>query len=535
MSAHAIQELRCDAIDFSPSVTQAARRAHFHDEELDDLVASIREHGVLQPIIVRYAPGSKVIRAYELVAGERRLRASRLAERETIPAVVRDFTTEQVLEVQLIENLQRKDVHPMEEAEGYQELMKYGHDAEELAARLGKSKGYVYGRLKLLALCDKARAAFYAGEISASVAVLVARIPSEKLQQELLEEIRPLDDHEGAMPFRGVAQLVQTKFMLRLNGKAFPKDHPEVNGAAGPCTVCPKRTGNQAELFADVPSADVCTDPPCFQAKVKAWAAVRIREAKAAGRKVIAGKQAKKAWPQKYGGPQGYARVDESTYHAGKSRKISTIVGKAAERILLENPHTGDLVEVVPRAVLKAALREKADTKADDRYRRQQRAAERALKVERTYRAELYKALRPQLPPAGLRLIATRILSRMENEVHKALARVIGLEVPAKKQSWGSSYRDYRGALDKHLKGLPEKQLAAFVNDAIYAAELTVYGGYSKPKPSALLEEAAAAVPDVDAKAIRRAAQAKHTPKKKKAKKTARKKPARKKAKKVKK
>lgn len=117
-----------------------------------------------------------------------------------------------MIEVQLIDNLQRADVHPMEEAESYQQLMQqHGHPIEELHAKVGKSRSYVYGRLKLLALCKKAREAFYAGELSASIALLIARIPAEKMQQEAAEFV-VLDN----MTHREASDWIQSEFMLRL-------------------------------------------------------------------------------------------------------------------------------------------------------------------------------------------------------------------------------------------------------------------------------------------------------------------------------
>ena len=123
----------------------AQPRLSYDEESLTDLAASIREHGVLQPILVRPA-GSK----FELIAGERRWRASQMANRETIPAIVVEFDEPTALEVSIIENLQREDVSPLEEAAMFRKMTEtFGYSVRQLAQKVGKDKGYVENRLRL--------------------------------------------------------------------------------------------------------------------------------------------------------------------------------------------------------------------------------------------------------------------------------------------------------------------------------------------------------------------------------------------------
>jgi len=153
-----------------PSKTNPRR--NFDKEKLDQLADSIRKAGVLQPVLVR-TNGT----TYELVAGERRLRAAKLAELETIPAIVRELTDQEVLEIQVVENLQRDDLHPLEEAEGYRHLLAVkGYDAAKIAERIGRSVKYVYDRAKLLSLIDEVQKIFLAGKITAGHAILLARL-----------------------------------------------------------------------------------------------------------------------------------------------------------------------------------------------------------------------------------------------------------------------------------------------------------------------------------------------------------------------
>lgn len=123
-------------------------RKYFLKEAIQELKASILEHGILQPLIVR-----KSIKGYEIVAGERRFRAAKEAKLETVPAVVRDMTDQQMMELALLENLQREDLTPIEEAAAYQKLMdELKFTQEQLAKRLGKSRPHIANHVRLLSL-----------------------------------------------------------------------------------------------------------------------------------------------------------------------------------------------------------------------------------------------------------------------------------------------------------------------------------------------------------------------------------------------
>ena len=244
-------------------------RKHFDPAAIKELSDSIKKHGVLQPILVR-AMGS----GFEIVAGERRFRAAKDAGLKEIPAVVMTLTDIEAVEIQVIENLQRADLHPLEEAEGYEFLMKqHGYaGAEEIAAKIGKSRSYVYGRLKLCALTPTLKKGFLKGSVNASVALLLARIP-ETLQDKAAKTILEGKYGEGPLPFRQAVEFLKDNFTLTLSGAPFDtKNECLTLPGVSSCAKCPKRTGNEPELFADIKSADVCTDPECFKKKKEnAW------------------------------------------------------------------------------------------------------------------------------------------------------------------------------------------------------------------------------------------------------------------------
>ena len=165
-------------------------REKFDIEELENLAASIREHGVIQPLIV--SPGKNGI--YVLIAGERRLQASRKAGLKTVPVVIRHATDQQLLELALIENIQRADLNPVEEAEAYQHLAKeFKMSHEAIAARVGKSRVAVTNTIRLLDASAAVKQALVDGQITEGHARAMLRLSSASAQEELLKKIVTLD------------------------------------------------------------------------------------------------------------------------------------------------------------------------------------------------------------------------------------------------------------------------------------------------------------------------------------------------------
>lgn len=160
-------------------------RKTFNEESLKELAESIKEHGVIQPIIVK-----KSIKDYEIVAGERRYRASRLAGKETIPAIIKDFTDEQMMEIAVLENLQREDLNSIEEALGFEMLMKNLNLTQEaLAKRVGKSRSYITNMLGLLTLPTNVKELVKEGKISTSHARTLSKLEDKEKIEELANKI----------------------------------------------------------------------------------------------------------------------------------------------------------------------------------------------------------------------------------------------------------------------------------------------------------------------------------------------------------
>jgi ParB/RepB/Spo0J family partition protein len=149
-------------------------RKHFDEASLEELANNIREVGLLQPIVARLHGDH-----YEIVAGERRYRASQIAGLSTVPVSVKTLSDTQALEVMVIENNQREDINALEESDGFARLLEAGYDLDKLAERLGRSKKYIYDRMKLRDLAPQARQLLDAGKLTAGHAILLARLKTD--------------------------------------------------------------------------------------------------------------------------------------------------------------------------------------------------------------------------------------------------------------------------------------------------------------------------------------------------------------------
>lgn len=172
-----------DLFDLRPNPYQP--RKVFDDEALTELANSIKEHGVFQPIIVK-----KSIKGYEIIAGERRVRASKLAGMEKIPAIVRDFTDEQMMEIALLENLQRENLSAIEEAYAYKSMIENLHlTQEELSKKVGKSRSHITNILGLLRLPVEVQKMVTLGKLSMAHARILSKLENQDKIMELSNRI----------------------------------------------------------------------------------------------------------------------------------------------------------------------------------------------------------------------------------------------------------------------------------------------------------------------------------------------------------
>ena len=374
-----------------PSLTNP--RKTFNALKLQELADSIRPSGVHQPVLVRPLPGSRMADTFdmhhamfggkgtprpthELVCGERRWRASKMAGKSTIPALIRDLTDHQVREIQIVENLQRDDLAELEEADGYQQLMECSNlTANQVAEKIGKSKGYVYARLKLLDLALESQQALREGKIDASRALLIARIPDSKLQIKALAYATKPDWSGDAPTVRSLQGWLKTNVMLRLEDAIFKTTDVRLVVDAGSCADCPKRTGANPDLFADVDSADICTDPSCYHGKEEAHRAALVKKAETKGMRIVQDKEALELMDGNHyrSKPAGYTDLSETrpdlSQEGERPLTLAQALGKDVPApILFIHPRTHEVSELVLSAEAEAVLLAKGLIKAEARY-----------------------------------------------------------------------------------------------------------------------------------------------------------------------
>ena len=183
-------------------------RKVFDEESLNELASSIKEYGVFQPIIVK-----KSIKGYEIVAGERRYRASKLAGKTTIPAIIRDFNDEQMMEIALLENLQRENLTSIEEAEAYKALLEQLNlTQEELAKKVGKSRSHITNILGLLRLPEEVQSMVNSSQISMGHARILSKLDNESQIKQLADKIV-----NEKMSVRDVEELSQNRSLEKKN------------------------------------------------------------------------------------------------------------------------------------------------------------------------------------------------------------------------------------------------------------------------------------------------------------------------------
>jgi ParB/RepB/Spo0J family partition protein len=473
---------------------------------LAELAADIQSHGRnLSPLLVRpivpplfaqaaAATGDAALAAsaqagYEIVFGHCRKRACELAGLPTARCEVRTLTDEEVERAQISENLQRKNVHPFEEAQGYQALIQRHADTPDaIAARTGKSRSYIYGRLKLLQACAEVRQACVAGAIGAEVALLIARLRSDKLQAKALKRIeaKAWDIKDGgARSYRNIRDLLNEEFTLDLKAAPFPID--VVLAGAGPCPACPKRSANAPE-YQDVAEdrktgpwcrqnlgANVCTDPDCFAAKKAAHFANQAGTLRRQGRVVIEGNKARAlvgADGKLKGGYLPLAAVKDELKRA-KDKLPSPPVA-----VIIQCPRAGKTFEAVKEAELvQAGVRTASAGSAKsgggsntsshtrDAYARQLQERQQAVEAATARNKQLLRAVREAAQAQArsdfdLRLICTGLLDRDDDYYHGGLTTVAELR--------GVQRHELRGQIDL----LPASELALLMLDIVLAEDI---------------------------------------------------------------
>ncbi|MDR7331733.1 ParB/RepB/Spo0J family partition protein [Roseateles asaccharophilus] len=307
-------------------------RVHYDETALQELADSIKSQGLIQPIVAR--PLSAKL-AHEIVCGHRRVRAARLAGLEVIPAIVRNMTEEEAATAQIHENLARVDVSPLEEAEGFDRLIrKYRVPIEQVIKDSGKSRAYVYGRLKLRKLYKPGQEAVASG-LATDVAQIIASLPTEALQRKALDDVRGSEWQDGKMVPTGWRSardakriLANGRYFIAIAKAPFSPDDATLGGEA--CTGCAQRTINDPSAE---PGADLCTDVSCFEAKTRALYAQQAEQLRAQGHTVLEGDEADAFQPHRYSTPKGFTSLTTGFWIDGDNVLLEDLLAKRPEHV----------------------------------------------------------------------------------------------------------------------------------------------------------------------------------------------------------
>lgn len=197
-------------------------RTNFDQEKLTELAQSIKEHGVIQPVILK-----KSIKGYEIIAGERRTRACKMLGLETIPAIIRQFTDQQMAEISILENIQRENLNPIEEAKAYKKMLENSElTHESLGQKIGKSRSYITNTLGLLNLPAEVQDLVISGKISMGHAKVLSKLESK---EEMLEIASKIDEEK--LPVREVENIVENNKVekrVKIERKEMPNEYKYV-------------------------------------------------------------------------------------------------------------------------------------------------------------------------------------------------------------------------------------------------------------------------------------------------------------------
>jgi ParB/RepB/Spo0J family partition protein len=362
-------------------------RRLFHGPAMTELADSIREKGVLSPVLLRPLSGvaaDNALAVYELVFGHRRFRAAKLAGLTEIPALVQEMSDAEALERQVVENGQRADMTPVEEAEGYLALhRKHGLRVAEIAQKVGKSETHVYQRMQLGELPEQAIHAVASGDLALSVALALARMPNPALRTKAAAEVLEQKTRtvwDGAagesveitesMSTEAALRHIRTRYSLRMEEATWDLADADLVPSAGSCAKCPKRSRNMGCLFPELTDAhDLCLDPDCHASKKEAAWQKRKSDLEASGRDVLDGKAAEKDVHEWGAVPSsGYVEATTVCHDDPKSRTWAQVLGRRAEGLPVARDSSGKEHILVPAELVaekkkELAAKRKADPK----------------------------------------------------------------------------------------------------------------------------------------------------------------------------
>jgi ParB family transcriptional regulator, chromosome partitioning protein len=415
-------------------------RKVFDQSFLEELAVSIRNKGILSPLLVR-----PVNNHLEIVAGAQRYRAAKLAGLEVAPIRLQNLSDLEAQEVQQIENVQRKDVHPFEEAQGYRTLLGFegaNYTIETLAARIGKRPDDVAERLKLLDLTEPVANAFVAGHIGLGHALLIAKLAADAQEKALTH---CFDGYYGAndadrslVPVSRLQAWIAQNIYLSLKSVPFSKNDESLLPEAGSCASCPNRTGFNTLLFSDV-REDSCADAACFNRKLDAHIAQRVL-------KIPNLVQISDNYNAADGTPilarRSYVEVVTRRSKKGKeARPEEKLCTHLTPAIHADGMDKGRLVKVCADPACKIHFgRRQQEEKQRLQWKAEKTAASRKTKETLAFRhrllADVLKRVKPQFGTEELRMVGQFVLRSLSHELACRFAKRHDLQNPKDANDW---------------------------------------------------------------------------------------------------
>lgn len=355
--------------------------------DVSDLVESVRAQGVLEPLL-----GRRIADQVEVVFGRRRRAAAMAVGLASVPIIIRDSMTDaEVLEAQIVENRDRRDVHPMEEAEGYEALLKIPkadgspRALEDIAARVGVDVRYLTRRLALLKLGPEARKAFAEGRLETSVALVLATLRKADQIKACGALAAPEDGSRGAIPYRAALDHVRMTYLLRLADAPFTLSADDLVPGVGACGGCPKRTGSNPNLFGEFEATELCTDAGCYGKKVSAGWSRLAKAAADSGREVLGDKEAAEVFRFGATTPANESRfvdIDDRCFDDPKERTYREILGEKAPPTVLARDGQGGVHDLLDRKEARRAVKDALPKKATEGVEAREAAAARLAQEE---------------------------------------------------------------------------------------------------------------------------------------------------------
>ncbi len=430
-------------------------RKRFEQASLEELAQSIKAQGVLAPLLVRELEPER----FEIVAGSRRFRASQVAGLEQVPVRIVNLSDAEAQLAMAVENLQREDVHPLEEARAFANLLEQQYEIATIAAKVGRSERFVAEHIRLNELIPAIADAFLEDKITVGHALLIAKLPASQQPEAFNAAFRRTwttqGDTQTLVPVKELAAWIETNILLDLAAAAFDRHDAALLSEAGSCDDCPKRTGANTLLFPGE-APDSCLDKQCYAAKTDRHIAVALEQKP----NLV---QISSSWGSHNGGPLGRNRYVEVT--AAKNGNAAKSTQKRCSHltkgIIVDGGSRGQILTICAEpSCMVHHTQAQQSRQAAEKARVEQRKQNEKRKLELTTRNRILAALLAKvsapLSKPDLILIAAALLDRLIPEYAHSLAirhKLIASEDQSK------SANDTR-LIKEHLKTLDETGLS---------------------------------------------------------------------------